>query len=158
MEKRRAKAMDAILMAMEREKGASHFYREASAVVEDPSGRTMLSWLAKEEAKHLEALERQLRSLESTGRWLAWDSPNPPLQTTAFPSQSEAGGQVHAHMTDEDVLRQAAVFERESVELYRRAEESTPDLGGKSMFRLLAHEEIGHLALLGAALDNVARR
>jgi rubrerythrin len=156
MAKRRMKAVDAIKTAIEREKGAGQFYREASAIVVDPSGKTMLSWLAKEEARHLRGLQRQLKSLESTNRWLAWDGPSSPIQKAEFPSQSEASGEVNAHMTDEDVLRNAAIFEREAIEFYGQAEESTPDFGGKSMFHLLAQEEQGHLALLEAELGWIA--
>ena len=46
MAKRRIDAIDALKLAIEREKGANRFYREAVAMTEDPNGKRTFKWLA----------------------------------------------------------------------------------------------------------------
>jgi len=65
-----------------------------------------------------------------------------------FPSISEATGKITADVAELDALRQAIQSEKDAVAFYKEAEESTPDLNGKNMFRALAKEEEGHLELL----------
>ena len=54
---------------------------------------------------------------------------------------------------ERDALRQAIDSEREAISLYKAAEDSTPDLRGKAMFKALAREEEGHLTLLEEELE-----
>ena len=61
--KRRMKAIDALRLAVERERGALNFYRDAARMDENPDGRRMFHWLAKEEARHLIRLRGQLNAL-----------------------------------------------------------------------------------------------
>ena len=153
MTKRRIKAVDALKLAIERERGANRFYRQAADIAEDPDGKRMFNWLAKEEARHLAKLRQQLKSVLDNSRWLEWKRVTVPIDKTEFPSTSEASGTISASAGELDALRQAIKSEQEAIAFYKEAEDSTPDLRGKTMFGSLAREEEGHLALLEEELD-----
>ncbi len=50
---------EAVKIAMEREKKAREFYLKCAAIVSDPGVKKMFEFLAKEEARHYELLERE---------------------------------------------------------------------------------------------------
>jgi len=156
MAKRRMKAVDALKLAIERERGANKFYRQAADVAEDPDGKRMFNWLAKEEARHLAKLRQQLKSVLDN-KWLEWKRATAPIDKTEFPSPSEARGTISASAGERDALRQAIKSEQEAIAFYKEAEDSTPDLRGKAMFKSLAREEEGHLALLEEELQWITR-
>jgi len=157
MAKRRMDAVDALKLAIERERGANKFYRQAANMTEDPNGKRTFKWLAKEELRHLAKLRQQLRSVLENNRWLEWRRATAPIERTEFPPPSEAIGRVKVGAAERDALRQAIESEREAVAFYREAENSTPDLHGKTMFRALAREEEGHLSLLEQELEWITK-
>ena len=153
MSKRRVKAVDALMLAIERERGARALYIDAARRASDSDGQRMFTWLAGEEQRHITALKLQLESLLENDKWLEPGSTIPRTERTESAPASEA---IYTHGVDTDeegILLQAMESEEESILFYKEAEESTPDLGGKSMFRLLSEEERGHLALLQAELE-----
>jgi len=153
MEKRRMDAVDALKLAIERERGANKFYRKAVDMTEDPNGKRMFNWLAKEELRHLAKLRQQLKSVQENSKWLEWRRATTPIEGSEFPPVSEASGTLKAGAGERDALRQAIASEREAIALYKAAEDSTPDLRGKAMFKALAREEEGHLTLLEEELE-----
>jgi len=150
-------AIDALKLAIERERGANKFYRQAADMTEDPNGKRTFKWLAKEELRHLAKLRQQLRSVLDNNRWLEWRRATAPIERTEFPPPSEAIGTVKVGAAERDALRQAIESEREAVAFYKEAENSTPDLHGKTMFRALAREEEGHLSLLEEELKWITK-
>jgi rubrerythrin len=82
MAKRRMDAVEALKLAMERDKGANKFYREAAGKTKDPNGKRMLKWLAKEESRHLAKLRQQLRSVVDKSKWLEWRMVTAPIERT----------------------------------------------------------------------------
>ncbi len=157
MTKRHMDAVDALKLAMEREKGASKFYRQAADMTEDPNGKRAYDWLAKEESRHFAKLRQQLRSVLDNNKWLEWKRRTAPIDKTEFPPPSEATSEVKVGASERDALRQAIQSEREAAAFYKEAEESTPDLHGKTMFKALAREEEGHLALLEKELEWITK-
>lgn len=153
MAKRRMDAADALKLAIERERGANKFYSRAARSTEDPNGIAMFNWLAKEELRHLAKLRQQLKSVLEGNKWLEWRRVTAPIERSEFPPVSEATGTVEVGAGERDALRQAIDSEREAIALYKEAEDSTPDLQGKAMFKALAGEEEGHLALLEEELE-----
>jgi len=153
MAKRRMNATDALKLAIERERGANRFYRQAASLTEDADGQKMFKWLAKEELRHLSKLRQQLRSVLDNDRWLEWRRMTTPLQKADLPPISEATGPAKIGAGERDALRQAIQSEREAITFYKEAEDSTPDPHGKTMFKALAREEEGHLALLEEELE-----
>jgi rubrerythrin len=68
--RRRLKAIDALRLAIHREREAVNFYREAAARLENGLGQTVLAWLAREESRHLSRLRQQLNTLLESSRWM----------------------------------------------------------------------------------------
>jgi rubrerythrin len=52
-------ADEAIRLAMEREKSAQEFYARCAAIAADPGVKKMFEFLAREEAKHFDLLEKE---------------------------------------------------------------------------------------------------
>ncbi|MDY6907104.1 MAG: ferritin family protein [Chloroflexota bacterium] len=154
MAKRRVDPVDALKLAIERERGANRFYREAADMVEDPNGKRAFQWLAKQELRHVAKLRQQLRSVLNDDTWLEWRRRITPIEK-AFSPISEASGDVKVSDAEIDALRHAVQSEKESVTFYREAAENTPDVHGKAMFRALAAEEEQHLALVEEELELV---
>ncbi|MEE8470772.1 MAG: ferritin family protein [Dehalococcoidia bacterium] len=157
MAKRRMNAADGLKLAIERERGANKFYREAADRTKDVDGQRMFMWLAKEEARHMAKLRQQLKSVSDSNRWVEWKRATAPVDRTEFPSSSEARGTVSVSASERDALRKAIESEREAVVFYTEAENSTPDLHGKTMFKSLTGEEEGHLALLEEELEWITK-
>ena len=86
MVKRRLKAVDALKIAIEREREAGKFYLDAIGIVADPSGIMMLNWLVREESRHLAKLSQQLNSLLENNRWIAWKRFLDPIDRAALQS------------------------------------------------------------------------
>jgi rubrerythrin len=148
MAKRRMKATEALELAIERERGANKFYRKAADATKDSYGKNMFDWLAKEELRHLAKLRQQLKSVLDNNKWLEWKRVTTPINKAEFPLISEATGKIVVDAGEQDALRQAIQSEKDAITFYKEAEESTPDLNGKNMFRALSKEEEGHLELL----------
>lgn len=157
MAKRRMDAIDALKLAIERERGANKFYRQAADMTQDPNGKRTFRWLAKEELRHLAKLRQQLKSVLDNNRWLEWRRRTAPIERTELPSPSEARGVVKLGAGEPDALRKAIESEREAIAFYHEAENSTPDLHGKAMFKALAREEEGHLTLLEEDLEWITK-
>jgi rubrerythrin len=153
MQKRRMKAVDALKLGIEREQGANKFYQNAAQATKDQNGTNMFDWLAKEELRHLARLRQQLKSVLDHNRWLEWKRVTTPMNKTEFPSISEAIGTTTVDASEMDALRQGIKSEQDAIAFYKDAEDSTPDLKGKNMFRALGKEEEGHLSLLEEELQ-----
>jgi rubrerythrin len=50
---------EAVKIAMEREQKAKEFYLKGAGIVSDPGVKKMFQFLAREEARHFELLERE---------------------------------------------------------------------------------------------------
>ncbi len=157
MAKRRMDPVDALKLAIERERGANKFYLQAAAVTGDPQGQGLFTWLAKQELRHLAKLRKQLKSVLDAGQWVQWRTVTAPIERGELPSVSEAGGEVSVSAGEREALRLGIEAEREAVAFYRAAGESTPDPHGKAMFGSLAAEEEGHLALLEEELEWITK-
>jgi rubrerythrin len=153
MEKRHMKALDALKLGIERESGANKFYQKAAQATRDQNGKNMFDWLAKEELRHLARLRQQLKSVLDNNKWLEWKRVTTPMNKTEFPSISEATGTTTVDASEMDALRQGIKSEKDAIAFYKEAEDSTPDLKGKNMFRALGKEEEGHLSLLEEELQ-----
>lgn len=60
--------LDGLRKAMAAESEGHHFYRMAVLTTEDPKGKEVFAQLAEEEMDHFRFLQRQLESVESTGK------------------------------------------------------------------------------------------
>jgi len=126
-------------------------------MTEDPNGKRAFKWLAKEELRHLAKLRQQLKSVLDSNKWLEWRRMTTPIERAELPTPSEARGTVKLGTGEPNALRQAIESEREAIAFYQQAEDRTPNPHGKTMFKALAREEEGHLALLEEELEWVTR-
>ncbi len=143
--------LQALDIAIEREKGAHDFYSEAAEVTRDTKGKEMFVWLAQQELGHFNSLRRLKEALLESdseiklGCLSAEDS-----RVIEGMPKSEASGEVTATTTAIEALQISMQAERASIELYRRMEKSATDPGAKMMFDELVAEEQAHLLLLEA--------
>ena len=146
--------LEALSLAITREREAHRFYSEAAAKTMNAAGKKMLAWLASEEEGHLKILEQQWEEIDSGGSWLAEDGYctygdiSHPLECTEFPSSAEARGEVDENLPELEVLAKAIDAEREAVDYYAGLAKSTTDSNGRAMFEKLSRVEQGHLDLL----------
>jgi rubrerythrin len=157
MGRRRVAGLSALRQAMERERGASEFYVQAAKLVKEPNGKRAFNWLARQESGHLARLQGQLDSLLESGIWVGTEDTASSIHVGELPASPEARGPLHVNATEVDALRLAMISEREAIAFYETADESTPDLSGKLVYRWLANDERGHLALLERQLEWLSR-
>ena len=96
-------------LAMKREEEGHQFYFDAAAKTSSGKGRQMFQWLAQQETKHYEKLDKELKALGATGQW----RPAPerdgeeypePVRKGDFPSHSEVTGEVKPKAGELDAL------------------------------------------------------
>ena len=157
MGRRRSDGVSALRQAMERERGASEFYLKAAQMVKEPNAKRAFKWLAHQESGHLARLEQQLDSLLESGMWVLTEETAASIQAGELPASPEARGALCVNASEVDALRLAMISERKAIAFYEAADESTPDLRGKMVYRWLAGDERGHLALLERELEWLSR-
>ncbi|MFC1926525.1 ferritin family protein [Chloroflexota bacterium] len=150
-------ALQILALAMEREDGGSKFYLDAANRTDDAKGKKMFQWLAEEEKRHYNKLLIQHKELSRGGNWQNIESDEAPISAREFPSLAEAAGEVKAGAGDLDALQMGINAEKESIELYSKAAQEATDSQAKAMFLGLIEEEQGHLELLEAEHEWLAK-
>jgi rubrerythrin len=146
--------LEALSLAITREREAHRFYSEAAAKTTNAAGKKMLAWLATEEEGHLKILEQQWEGMNVGGSWLAeegyctYGDISHPIECTEFPSSSEARGEVDEGLPELEILAKAIEAEREATAYYADLARNTGDSNGRAMFEKLSRVEQGHLDLL----------
>jgi len=150
-ERRTMNVLDLLGVAIEREKGAYDFYSRATEMTHDTRGKGIFIWLAQQELGHYGSLRRLKEALPETSNETEFgrlsDADSKIIENL---SKSEASGEVTATTTALEALQIAMQAERDSIEIYRRAERSATDPGAKVTFDGLVAEEQAHLLLLEA--------
>lgn len=125
--------------AVEREKAAYRFYVDLSKRIEDPGARDALDFLAKEETRHREFLERYLRGEVGEGSLrLAQVVDYKIIEHVS--EQSDPGGP----LSPEKAFLVAAKREKASHELYRDLARLHPEGPVRSLFEKMSQEELRH--------------
>ncbi len=151
--------VEALSLALERERQANQVYSEAAEKASNASARKMFSWLASEEQGHMKMLEKLCEQLQSSGKWLTeqeWcacgDISNP-VKCSEFPSKAEAMPEFDENAEEIDILKNAIEDEREATQYYADLASKTADSDGKQMLSKLSEIEKGHLDLLEEEYD-----
>ena len=161
--KRHIDPIGALQIAIEREKEAQQFYREAANVTEDKWGKKLLQWLSNEEVWHQAGLEKQLKSMMDKNTWQEWKEESAPLskndleETAETAHTREATSYEHVTGTEISAVRTALRAEMKAVQFYKDFMEATTDANGKKTFESLVKQEQGHAALLQRVLDTIAK-
>ena len=159
--KRHLDPIHALNIAIEREKEAQQFYRDAANNTEDSNGKKMLQWLAREEVWHQAGLEKQLKSMMSKSAWEEWREVTPPIsendleETAETAHTREATSYEHITVGEISALRTGIRAEKKAIDFYREFGEATTDPNGKKTFESLVKQEEGHLKVLEAAMEVV---
>lgn len=139
---------EALEIALEAELKARAFYAQAAAEVQDPHGRDLLGRLAAFEEYHAHELTELARSLQSTGRFIAYEGRTMD-QFAPVVGSGEATGTLLAELQDvAGILSRAIDNEKIAGERYRQLAEETDDPAGQEMFKKLSQEEAVHQRIL----------
>lgn len=149
---------EAIEIAMEGERKAHAFYAEAALDVHDLAGRDLLGRLAAFEQYHYHKLAELARSLQQSGRFIAYEA-RTLEQFSPVLSRGEAAGSLLEQLQDVPGILNAAIENEKLAEVrYRVLAEETDDADGQDMFRKLAAEESLHRRVLEDEFFSVSNR
>ena len=158
--KRKTDPVSILKLAVEREREAEDFYKEASQATEDRMAKKMFNWLAKEEDWHRISLSRQLKSVMERDAWEAWKAERRPLGDSDLAELSEMAHTREAtsyqHSTGDEVsaIRTGIRAETKAAAFYRNHAQLMANPEGKKMFASLAEMEEGHKKLLAYQLKD----
>ncbi len=139
---------EALSIAMDAELKARAFYAQAAAKVQDLHGKDLLGRLAAFEEYHYQKLAELAHSLQTTGRFIAYEA-RAMDQFAPVVGGGEATGTLLAELRDvAGILSKAIDNEKTAGERYRLLVEETDDPAGQEMFKKLAQEEAIHQRIL----------
>lgn len=145
----KSNALQVLNLAMEREKGGHDFYLDAAAKTNDPKGKSMFEWLARQETNHYQKLSSQRDALAQDRGWQKIsEATESTIGRSEFPQIFEAPGEVKANTGELDALKVGIEAEKDSIALYGQAANDSTHEDAKEMFLRLVEEEKGHLELL----------
>ena len=141
--------MAALEMAIQTEIDGHTFYTQFAEQTRDPSAQAMFRRLAQDEIMHLELLRNTKATLEQRGEWAEYRAEAvAPIAGAPIFSRERVVQNVVAYTSDLSALRVAYLIEKDAVDFYTRAAESTEDPNGRRMVLDLVKMEQGHLELL----------
>ncbi|MFC2038709.1 ferritin family protein [Chloroflexota bacterium] len=159
--KRHIDPIGALQIAIEREKEAQLFYREAAKNTKDKNGKKLLEFLADEEVWHQTGLEKQLKSMMSSSTWQEWQEGSAPIskndlaETAETAHTREATSYEHVTGDERSAVRTALRAEMKAIRFYKDFAEAVTDPNGKKTFESLIKQEEGHATILMSVMDMV---
>ena len=134
--------LDALELAISREKGAQEFYSVASDALQEASVSNKFKYLATVEQSHYEQLSDLFRKVAG------------PRDLNEEVAKSEIGKhKVSPELTSEKAVHLAVQAEQKAYEFYRRAAGKAKSQKVREMFEYLAAEEAEHQRLLSVDLS-----
>lgn len=137
--------LKAVNIAVEAERTAFLFYREAAGKTDNPRGRDMFEQLADFEMGHYKKMIHLYLSLKRENKWIPYTGAGE-LKARHHIEASAAG--VETNKNDIEALKMAIEKESQAAEFYRKMAEETKDPLGQEMFKKLTEEEEIHRRLL----------
>lgn len=139
--------LEAIQGAMDAEKKAAAFYRDAVEKTGSQQGKLLLRQLADFEENHFVKLEELKQSLTDKGEFIAYDGTSFGSITGEIPSGS--GAALESNLDDVlSIINLAIEAETGAFKRYRDLAQATNDTRGREMFLRLADEEVLHRRIL----------
>ncbi len=145
----------AVETAIEIEKLGKQFY-EHHARASDPVNRKFMEFLAREEGKHIDQLERLRVNLKTEGKWIEIERDRE-IENVAEEVRSVAFPAGRAAKEGVDAVIAAIGREKEIRNFYLRLAENLKEGKGKEFFRALADWEQAHYEFLSAILAEETR-
>jgi rubrerythrin len=145
-------ALNALSQALKLEQEGRAFYEQAAQEVADARCRETFASLADDERMHEEMIVRQLRAVESGGKFVILPDlvvPDIDLGAKLFPPErAEMERKLGHNPTEVQALHIALDNEIQSYNLYTLATQETADEAGRQMYQWLAAAEMTHFNLL----------
>jgi rubrerythrin len=131
--------LEALSLAIYNEQFAFDFYTKLSDTIKNPSGKEKFKFLASDEKRHRELLEKYYTQVTGEQK---------------FPFDANKTRRIQVEVKDSTTAYEALDIgikaEKEAFEFYTRSAESSKDLKAKKMFLMLAGEEDKHYNVLMA--------
>jgi rubrerythrin len=131
--------LEALSLAIYNEQSAFDFYTKLYDTIKNPSGREKFKFLASDEKRHRELLEKYYSKI-SGGKEFPFDPGK--VKTIQV--------EIKDNTTAYEALDIGIKAEKEAYEFYNRSAESSKDPEAKKMFLMLAGEEDRHYNVLMA--------
>jgi rubrerythrin len=158
MKEKPVKALGIIRDALEFEDEGQRFYARSAETTRDPLGQEMFRFLAKEELKHIEKLQRVEQKLMKDGTWESlaekgitperWD-----IKSVARGLKKEMQSQIGEDTSGHKALEIAEQMERRGMAFYESARQRIDDKAGQDLFAFLEREEEEHLRVISATRE-----
>ncbi|KPK74615.1 MAG: hypothetical protein AMJ89_05810 [candidate division Zixibacteria bacterium SM23_73] len=129
--------LEALSLAIYNEQSAFDFYTRLSDTIKNPSGKEKFKFLASDEKRHRELLEKYYTKI-SSGKEFVFD----PKKVKTIQVE------IRNNTTASEALDIGIKAEKEAYEFYSRSAESSKDPEAKKMFLMLAGEEERHYNVL----------
>jgi rubrerythrin len=154
-------AFQAMQIAEEIERNASHFYREAAELFDEPSLRKVLFGLAEWEAEHEKTFENMRKQLSEQSReFRTFDLDEPPPSPKAmaglavFGPESDPKKEFTGKENRAEILTRAIEKEKDTISYYRGLKDFVPPQNGQDKFDGIIEEEWKHITILEQSLES----
>jgi rubrerythrin len=131
--------LEALSLAIYNEQSAFDFYTKLSDTIKNPSGKEKFKFLASDEKRHRELLEKYYTQVSGGQK---------------FPFDANKMKKIQVEVKDSTTAYEALDIgikaEKEAYEFYTRSAQSSKDQEAKKMFLMLAGEEDKHYNVLMA--------
>lgn len=147
---------DIIDIAVQIERNGERVYRRAAGKMEDSSLRSLLQWLADEEARHMKWFEALIDKVPETGDFPEEEKMGRTLLQNAVGAQSFAleDADFSNIRKVEDLLNLAIEFEKDTALFYGMLQPLIEDQKTLKQLHAIIQEENNHARRLRAFLDN----
>jgi rubrerythrin len=147
---------DIMDIAVQIERNGNRVYRHAAGKMEDPSLRSLLQWLADEEARHMTWFEALIDKVPETGDFPEEEKMGRALLQDAVGAQSFTleGADFSSMETIEELLNLAIEFENDTVLFYKMLQPLIEDQKTLEQLHTIIQEENNHARRLRAFLEN----
>ena len=157
----RSEQVEILRNAIEMEIDGREFFSEMAERVKHTGTKDMYMALARQEDRHIEVLEEQLKRLESGSDWTSPSavkrSREAVPKVSVFGPRERAGYKIDPKAGELEAVQFGMEIEKRSIEYYRKAGSEVKGAKAKEVFNWLVGEEAGHLTILRAEYDNRSR-
>jgi rubrerythrin len=151
---------NAVQMAVEAEKQAVEFYRDAAQKAGKAVIARLFNNLADFEQQHYDKVAELALSLQKKGKFILYEGSSLSIPAQSEIAISQTGGDAlkATQVSMMSVITLAQNVEQQADKRYSALAERTTDPDGKAMFQRLAKEEQSHLRLLTEVYWNLNDR
>lgn len=145
-----------IQTAIDLEKEGFQFYKRAEENTNDPMGKKMFDFLAREEVNHIKVFSEIFDEITGSTEWrgLYNESKRKVIESPLI-KKLEENYNNNREKGETEAIRIAMDLERQAIDFFTDAQKNAQDTNAKEAFRKIVDEEEGHFDLLQAQLDSL---